>query len=171
MNFSENHQSNNILSSLNSALSCSSETTSYGLETANTTSNYEPGLHLIFDENLGREIVVSSQLSQENNNRQSLVFIDSAVQDSQTFREDDVIEKDHIIPKTLGGKYKDNIQLLHAHCHDEKTKDDLIAIKKHKLHKEYQKFMKQFNKMNWEWIEDIPTLVGTYKEPERREAV
>ncbi|VEP17446.1 hypothetical protein H1P_6080001 [Hyella patelloides LEGE 07179] len=84
MNICENDQSNNILSSLNSALSWEGETTSYGLETADTTSNYEPGLHLIFDENLGREIVDSSQLNQDNNSRKSLVFIDSAVQDSQT---------------------------------------------------------------------------------------
>ena len=41
------------------------------------------------------------------------------------FREDDVIEKDHIIPKTLGGKDTyNNIQLLHRHCHDVKTAQD-----------------------------------------------
>ena len=42
-----------------------------------------------------------------------------------TFREDDVVEADHIIPKSKGGKdtYK-NIQLLHLHCHDEKTRTD-----------------------------------------------
>ena len=90
---------------------------------------------------------------------------------NQTFREDDVIEKDHIIPKALGGNYKDNIQLLHGHCHDEKTKDDLIAIKKHNAVREYQKFINKFNKVEWKWIDDIPTLVGTHKEPERRGAV
>ena len=88
-----------------------------------------------------------------------------------TFREDDVIEKDHIIPKALGGKYTDNIQLLHGHCHDEKSKVDLIVIKKHKAVREYQKFINKFNKVDWKWINDIPTLVGTHKEPERREAV
>ena len=38
------------------------------------------------------------------------------------FREDDVMEVDHIIPKSKGGKdeYK-NLQLLHRHCHDTKT--------------------------------------------------
>ena len=75
-----------------------------------------------------------------------------------TFREDDVIEKDHIIPKALGGKYTDNIQLLHGHCHDEKTKVDLIAIKKHKAVREYQKFINKFNKVDWKWIDDIPTV-------------
>jgi RNA-directed DNA polymerase len=41
------------------------------------------------------------------------------------FLEDDVLEVDHIIPKTLGGKdeYK-NLQLLHRHCHDKKTRHD-----------------------------------------------
>ena len=80
-----------------------------------------------------------------------------------TFREDDVVEKDHITPKALGGNYKDNIQLLHRHCHDEKTKDDLKAIKRHKAIKSYQKFIERFNKSDWKWIDDIPTLVGTYK--------
>ena len=42
------------------------------------------------------------------------------------FREEDVLEIDHIIPKSLGGKdeYK-NLQILHRHCHDVKTATDL----------------------------------------------
>lgn len=41
------------------------------------------------------------------------------------FRETDVMEVDHIIPKSKGRKdeYK-NLQLLHRHCHDEKTARD-----------------------------------------------
>ena len=41
------------------------------------------------------------------------------------FRENDVMEIDHIIPKSQGGKdeYK-NWQLLHRHCHDTKTAFD-----------------------------------------------
>jgi RNA-directed DNA polymerase len=41
------------------------------------------------------------------------------------FREDSLMEVDHIIPKSQGGKdaYK-NLQLLHRHCHDEKTTKD-----------------------------------------------
>ncbi len=41
------------------------------------------------------------------------------------FKDEDVIELDHIIPKSKGGKdeYK-NWQLLHRHCHDEKTSID-----------------------------------------------
>ncbi len=41
------------------------------------------------------------------------------------FREEDVMEIDHVIPKSKGGKntYK-NLQLLHRHCHDVKTASD-----------------------------------------------
>lgn len=41
------------------------------------------------------------------------------------FKDGDLFEIDHIIPKSLGGKdeYK-NLQLLHRHCHDEKTTID-----------------------------------------------
>ena len=50
------------------------------------------------------------------------------------FTEECLIERDHTIPKKAGGhKFKDNIQLLHKHCHDEKTKDDLLLIKNYKL--------------------------------------
>ena len=45
------------------------------------------------------------------------------------FREEDVLEVDHIIPRILGGKddYK-NLQILHRHCHDRKTaKDGSVA--------------------------------------------
>jgi RNA-directed DNA polymerase len=41
------------------------------------------------------------------------------------FREEDVLEVDHKIPKSQGGKDKyDNWQLLHRHCHDTKTAKD-----------------------------------------------
>lgn len=41
------------------------------------------------------------------------------------FQERDVIELDHIIPKSKGGEDKyQNWQLLHRHCHDEKTTKD-----------------------------------------------
>ncbi|MEH1939677.1 MAG: HNH endonuclease signature motif containing protein [Nostoc sp.] len=41
------------------------------------------------------------------------------------FTEESVMEIDHIIPKSKGGKseYK-NLQLLYRHCHDEKTAFD-----------------------------------------------
>ncbi|MCC5601749.1 HNH endonuclease [Nostoc favosum] len=35
------------------------------------------------------------------------------------------MEEDHIIPRALGGKDEyNNLQLLHRHCHDEKTFND-----------------------------------------------
>jgi RNA-directed DNA polymerase len=50
------------------------------------------------------------------------------------FRNEDVMEVDHIVPRAIGGKdeYK-NIQLLHRHCHEVKTKTDLELIRKHNL--------------------------------------
>ncbi len=46
------------------------------------------------------------------------------------FREEDVMEIDHKIPKSQGGKdYKNNWQLLHRHCHDTKTATDLALAK------------------------------------------
>ena len=79
-----------------------------------------------------------------------------------TFLDEDLIETDHIIPKAIGVNLKDNLQLLHKHCHDIKTKEDLKAIKKHKVKKEWPKTLEKFNKMNWEWVDDIPTLVKRY---------
>ncbi|GET35276.1 RNA-directed DNA polymerase (Reverse transcriptase) [Microseira wollei NIES-4236] len=41
------------------------------------------------------------------------------------FRDEDVMEVDHVIPRSKGGKDRyDNYQLLHRHCHDIKTKRD-----------------------------------------------
>ena len=38
------------------------------------------------------------------------------------FKDDDLIEVDHFVPKRLGGKDTlDNLQALHRHCHDRKT--------------------------------------------------
>ena len=76
-----------------------------------------------------------------------------------TFQDGDIIETDHITPIAMGENQKDNLQLLHKHCHDNKTRYDLIAIKKHKVKKEWEKTLKKFNKMNWIWVEDIPTLI------------
>jgi RNA-directed DNA polymerase len=46
------------------------------------------------------------------------------------FNHDDQMEIDHVTPKTLGGSNQwDNLQLLHRHCHDTKTKDDMNLIK------------------------------------------
>ena len=41
------------------------------------------------------------------------------------FSPDDIVEVDHIIPKSLNGTDNyENLQLLHRHCHDIKTKTD-----------------------------------------------
>ncbi|MFB2891930.1 HNH endonuclease [Aerosakkonemataceae cyanobacterium BLCC-F50] len=42
-----------------------------------------------------------------------------------SFQSWDVVEVDHIIPRTLGGKDEwKNLQVLHRHCHDKKTTSD-----------------------------------------------
>jgi RNA-directed DNA polymerase len=44
------------------------------------------------------------------------------------FRDEDLIEIDHFIPKRLGGKDTlDNLQALHRHCHDKKTAGDRVS--------------------------------------------
>jgi RNA-directed DNA polymerase len=41
------------------------------------------------------------------------------------FKAEDVLEVDHIIPRSQGGKdVNTNCQLLHRHCHDSKTVKD-----------------------------------------------
>ena len=66
-----------------------------------------------------------------------------------TFQSEDNIETDHIIPKKAGDhKYKDNLQLLHKHCHDSKTKKDLKLIKKYKSKMSNKKTLKWFNQPN-----------------------
>ena len=90
------------------------------------------------------------------------------------FQEGDVIEDDHIIARKAGGNNSlNNRQLLHKHCHDEKTRDDLKAIKAYKQEKEWIKLTKWFDNQNWFWVDDIPTLIsgqGTHKEPDYRGA-
>lgn len=56
------------------------------------------------------------------------------------FRPDDLLETDHIIPKSQGGsnEYK-NLQLLHRHCHVKKTRLDLEKYKELKILKSLEK--------------------------------
>ncbi len=77
------------------------------------------------------------------------------------FHEWDVLEVDHIIPRALGGKdeYK-NLQLLHRHCHDEKTRYDLIEIGKMETSKFFDRINKFLSKFDWGWINDIPYFGG-----------
>ena len=45
----------------------------------------------------------------------------------QHFTPEDLIEVDHIIPKSKGGKDTyNNLQALHRHCHDVKSKNDYL---------------------------------------------
>ena len=81
-----------------------------------------------------------------------------------TFKPGDKIERDHIVPRQAGGnKIKDNLQLLHKHCHDVKTKTDLETIKGYKYRKvwnrHYKQIQGQFEKLKWVWNNDLPTLV------------
>ncbi len=77
------------------------------------------------------------------------------------FHEWDVLEVDHIIPRALGGKdeYK-NLQLLHRHCHDEKTRYDLIEIGKMETSKFFDRVNKFLSKFDWGWLNDIPYFGG-----------
>jgi RNA-directed DNA polymerase len=44
-------------------------------------------------------------------------------------RSEDLIEVDHIIPRSQGGKdIYSNLQLLHRHCHDIKTAMDIKSL-------------------------------------------
>jgi RNA-directed DNA polymerase len=78
-----------------------------------------------------------------------------------SFQDWDVIEEDHIIPKALSGRdeYK-NLQLLHRHCHDEKTSLDLKEIRKKDHSKFLEKLSQFWDKFDWEWINDIPSFIG-----------
>ncbi len=78
------------------------------------------------------------------------------------FREDDLIEIDHIIPKAVGGKDKyDNLQALHRHCHDVKTKDDTILINQHGHKPFMERLHKEWNKVDYIWIDDVPVVLGS----------
>ncbi|NEP59658.1 MAG: group II intron reverse transcriptase/maturase [Symploca sp. SIO2G7] len=48
------------------------------------------------------------------------------------FTDGDIIEVDHILPRSKGGRSnKENLQALHAHCHDKKTSKDRTTDKAH----------------------------------------
>jgi RNA-directed DNA polymerase len=47
---------------------------------------------------------------------------------NENFQYDDVLEVDHVIPKSQGGKDEySNLQLLHGHCHDTKTSLEQVS--------------------------------------------
>ncbi|MDJ0717893.1 MAG: group II intron reverse transcriptase/maturase [Prochloraceae cyanobacterium] len=88
-----------------------------------------------------------------------------------SFKHEDVMEIDHITPRKAGGgsSYK-NLQLLHRHCHDEKTRDDLKLIAEYQnrkeLEKQHNKSIKWFNDLfsqeKWKWINDTPVLTSIH---------
>ena len=77
------------------------------------------------------------------------------------FREGDILEEDHILPIALGGKnIYENLQLLHGHCHDEKTALDMIHIRNKQLSIFLKKLAEEWSKVDYLWVDDIPVIVS-----------
>ncbi|MDZ8264303.1 group II intron maturase-specific domain-containing protein [Nostoc sp. ChiQUE01b] len=54
------------------------------------------------------------------------------------FHHEDLMEIDHKIPRSKGGKDSyDNLQLLHGHCHDAKTAADKVAVTVPEIDEDY----------------------------------
>jgi RNA-directed DNA polymerase len=69
------------------------------------------------------------------------------------FRENDVMEIDHIIPKSQGGKDEyQNWQLLHRHCHDVKTTSDGSLGTKSGCNSVKPKPTKRLTKVEEKWV-------------------
>ncbi|WP_293353301.1 MULTISPECIES: group II intron reverse transcriptase/maturase [unclassified Microcoleus] len=69
------------------------------------------------------------------------------------FRENDVMEADHRIPKSQGGKDSyDNWQLLHRHCHDTKTASDGSLGNKSGCNSAEPKPTKRLEKVADKWV-------------------
>jgi RNA-directed DNA polymerase len=69
------------------------------------------------------------------------------------FREDDVMEVDHRIPKSQGGKDSyDNWQLLHRHCHDTKTALDSSLGTQSGCNSAKPKPTKRLEKVSDKWV-------------------
>ena len=77
------------------------------------------------------------------------------------FREEDILEIDHILATALGGKdeYK-NLQLLHGHCHDRKTVLDLEYIRGNSLIKRLKLTNKKLEKYDWFWDENDILIIS-----------
>lgn len=78
------------------------------------------------------------------------------------FREEDILEEDHILALCIGGKdeYK-NLQLLHGHCHDEKTISDMKEYWKQNITKGFEKINKILGQYNWFWDENDILNLGS----------
>ena len=69
------------------------------------------------------------------------------------FRENDVMEVDHRIPKSQGGKDSyDNWELLHRHCHDTKTANDGSSGNKSGCNSAEPKPTKRLEKVEDNWV-------------------
>jgi RNA-directed DNA polymerase len=69
------------------------------------------------------------------------------------FRENDVMEIDHKIPKSQGGKDSyENWQLLHRHCHDTKTATDGSPGNKSGCNSAEPKLTKKLEKVMDKWV-------------------
>lgn len=69
------------------------------------------------------------------------------------FRENDVMEIDHIIPKSKGGKDEyQNWQLLHRHCHDTKTTNDGSFGKQSGCNSAKPKPTRRLEKVEDKWV-------------------
>ncbi|CAD5944256.1 hypothetical protein PCC9214_05737 [Planktothrix tepida] len=76
-----------------------------------------------------------------------------------SFQNWDVMEVDHIIPKTLGGKDEHiNLQLLHRHCHDKKTAIDLKEIRMKECSIFRSTLSQEWDKYEWECNNDNPNI-------------
>lgn len=77
------------------------------------------------------------------------------------FREGDLLETDHKIPRALGGKDEyQNLQLLHGHCHDDKTAKDLKFIRKHRFMKYMNEINQTLEKFNWYWDDNDLLIIS-----------
>jgi RNA-directed DNA polymerase len=58
------------------------------------------------------------------------------------FREDDLLEIDHKLPTSQGGKdVLNNRQILHRHCHDQKTAMDAVRKNRQLAHEELARYL------------------------------
>lgn len=69
------------------------------------------------------------------------------------FRNEDVLEVDHRIPKSKGGKDSyENLDLLHRHCHDKKTANDGSLGNKSGCNSAKPKPTKRLEKVMDKWV-------------------
>ena len=86
------------------------------------------GNHIYWANRTGKSILIpsyKSQLIKDQNGRCGLC--------RDFFLPDDIIERDHIIPKHLGGKnIRSNVHAVHRYCHLNKTKAEISAYRRRK---------------------------------------